>query len=137
MGRFPKRARKISAIDRELLFREGTVLFHYPYKLFFSLQPAPIKGTEYAIVVAVPKRNVKRAVDRNLIRRRIKESFRTSNSILISTLKEHKLHIQLFCLYLPDEHTASATLCHKMESLLERLAYQVTQSGALSLSRDG
>lgn len=51
------------------LLKTGQVLFHYPLKVHYQ----PGAG---AFGVAVPKRNFKRAVKRNLLKRRVRESFR-------------------------------------------------------------
>ena len=57
------------------LLKTGQVAFHHPLKLHF--QP----GTgEFG--VSVPKRNFKRAVKRNLLKRRIREAYRLNRGRL-------------------------------------------------------
>ena len=51
------------------LIRSGQVAFHYPLKVHY----APGTG---GFGVSVPKRNFKRAVKRNLLKRRVREAFR-------------------------------------------------------------
>ena len=51
------------------LLKSGQVLFHYPLKAYFQ------EGTG-DFGVSVPKRNFKRAVKRNLLKRRVRESWR-------------------------------------------------------------
>lgn len=51
------------------LIRSGRVLFHYPLKAY------ALEGTG-AFGVSVPKRNFKRAVRRNLLKRRMREAYR-------------------------------------------------------------
>jgi ribonuclease P protein component len=63
-------------------------LFNSGYSFNINLLKVHYKVTRYAgqpeikIIVALPKRRFKRAVDRNRIRRLIKESYRLNKSIL-------------------------------------------------------
>ena len=57
------------------LLKTGQVLFHYPLKVHYQ----PGAG---AFGVAVPKRNFKRAVKRNLLKRRMREAYRHNCSRL-------------------------------------------------------
>lgn len=56
----------------ELIYSQGISLFSYPFKVIYRECP---KGEE-RIIISVPKKIHKRAVKRNLIRRRIREAFR-------------------------------------------------------------
>lgn len=60
-------------MDVEKLHNEGVKITFYPYKFYYCETPAE---KETALVISVPKKLFKRAVKRNLIRRRIKEAFR-------------------------------------------------------------
>ena len=51
------------------LLKTGQVAFHYPLKVHY--QPG-----EGEFGVSVPKRHFKRAVKRNLLKRRVREAFR-------------------------------------------------------------
>lgn len=57
------------------LLKEGKPVFKYPLKAVF------LEG-EGDVVVSVPKRNFKRAVKRNLLKRRIREAYRLNSSLL-------------------------------------------------------
>ena len=50
-------------------------MFCYPIKLVYSLTPA-VDDIRFKVMFVVPKRSFKRAVKRNLMRRRIREAFR-------------------------------------------------------------
>ena len=136
MARFPKIERKISLTFFTELYRNGSVVYHHPYKLFYILRPTPYGGTSgYKIVISVPKRNIKQAVDRNRIKRQIRESFRLNYSNFKELLVSVERQIDLLCIYLPNEHTASTILSKKMASLLERLSVLVSQDGNPPSSR--
>jgi len=57
------------------LLENGAVLFKYPLKVYY-------KEGEGDLVVSVPKRNFKRAVKRNLLKRRIREAYRLNRALL-------------------------------------------------------
>ena len=64
--------------------KKGETFFHYPFKVVYqniSIEEEGIQAPN-AIMVSVPKRNFKRAVKRNLLKRRIRESYRLNKEIL-------------------------------------------------------
>ncbi len=70
--------RGYGAFDR--VFGEGKSFFLFPFQLRYKEPDDLVQGAETSsgirLGISVPKRRFKRAVDRNLIRRRIREAFR-------------------------------------------------------------
>ena len=65
----------------EELFEKGSSFYVFPFKVYFM--PNPDQTTAFhQIVVSVSKRNFKRAADRNLIKRRIREGYRLNKAML-------------------------------------------------------
>lgn len=66
------------------LFKNGKSFFVFPFKVLYL----PL-GTESAfpskVLISVPKRNFKRAVDRNRIKRLVREAYRRNKSVLCSS----------------------------------------------------
>lgn len=56
----------------ELIYSQGESLFSYPFKVIYRDTAAG----EEKLIISVPKKIFKKAVKRNLIRRRIREAFR-------------------------------------------------------------
>lgn len=56
----------------EQIYSKGSTFFSYPFKVIFR---ETAEGEE-KLIISVPKKVFKRAVKRNLIRRRIREAFR-------------------------------------------------------------
>lgn len=69
---FDKSAKLCSITRISEVFREGKIVFSYPFKVCYLAN-----GTEKSkVLISVPKRSFKRAVHRNRIKRVIRESLR-------------------------------------------------------------
>jgi ribonuclease P protein component len=83
---FTKKERLNSRKQIELLFSGPRSFVAFPLKLIFlevKELPLPLQA-----MFVVPKRNFKRAHDRNRLRRRIKEAYRLNKSIFYKKLAE-------------------------------------------------
>jgi len=86
---FKKEERLAGEKHIQELFEKGSSFHLYPFRVLSLPNP----GAEHPvnrILISVSKRNFKRAVDRNLIKRRIREAYRiqkgtiTGNSLLLA-----------------------------------------------------
>ncbi|QIL42479.1 ribonuclease P protein component [Pedobacter sp. HDW13] len=75
MYTFRKEERLCSRKHLDLLFKNGSSFLLYPFRVsyLFVDQPADVPAQ---VVINVPKKRYKRAVDRNLLKRRIREAYR-------------------------------------------------------------
>ena len=113
--RFPKSEKLKSKKAIELLFSEGKSISKYPIKVFFI--PSENNKTTQA-GFAVSKRNFKNAVDRNRIKRQLKEAYRLQKHLLKN---EHGATFALFFLYLGKEKPHYSKIETAMKSLLKKL----------------
>ena len=60
----------------EPLFRRGSSVFIYPLKVMYAMREVAEGAPSWRAVIIVPKRNLKKATARNLVRRRIREALR-------------------------------------------------------------
>ena len=82
---FTKRERLSSFKEIQALMKKGSTFFHYPFKVVYQhiqLDEATGDAPVNSIIVSVPKRNFKRAVKRNLLKRRMRESYRLNKGML-------------------------------------------------------
>lgn len=79
---FQKGERLSSFKEIQALMKGGKSFFHYPFKVVY--QNVANDGNPNAVIVSVPKRNFKRAVKRNLLKRRIRESYRLNKGLLVA-----------------------------------------------------
>jgi ribonuclease P protein component len=78
---FPKKHRLTGKTQIDELFTKGSSFFCYPFKVVYLLErPTLLKSNQ--VLISVPKKHWKRAVDRNLIRRRVREAYRQENQPL-------------------------------------------------------
>jgi ribonuclease P protein component len=68
------------------LFETGSSFFLFPFKVLSKNNPDAAFPV-HQVLISVSKKNFKRAVDRNLIKRRVRESFRLNKNLLPSTPK--------------------------------------------------
>lgn len=141
--RFPK-ARKLRHRSLvEGLFREGKSLYDFPLRMVYRVMTReelkdnfcdyPPQGiAPVQMMVTVPKKKRRHAVDRVLMRRRIREAYRLvspgiltvnqSNSGLQETMSLPKGdYLQLAFIYLHNENLPYDTIQHKMQKLLAKL----------------
>jgi|TARA_B110000285_G_C15102028_1_gene605561 ribonuclease P protein component len=80
--------------------------------------------------LAVPKKKIKKAVDRNLLKRRMKEAFRTNNSGLKTIATNLNVKINLMIVYQSDEIALYTEIEDKIILLLQRLETIVKKQNA-------
>ena len=79
--RLPKEERLYHRKQINHLFSEGKSIKQFPLKLLYADNPND-ENIPLKILVSVPKRNFKKAVHRNRIKRLIKESYRVQKPVL-------------------------------------------------------
>jgi ribonuclease P protein component len=121
---FTKEERLCSLKEIEDLFNSGNVLFSYPFRLIWKEAGKDIL-TPAKIVIAVPKRNFKKAVHRNLIRRRIKEAYRKQKEILYNPLSEKGVSIVFMMQYTGKEIATYSKLVEGVAGALKKMAVAV------------
>ena len=95
---FFKKSEKLTSDNEiELLFKNGKSSFIYPVKaLFVSNTSQPI---ECKVLVTVSKRYLKNAVDRNMVKRRLREVYRLNSLNLKSKLVEKNISASIAFIY--------------------------------------
>ena len=100
---FPKRERLKSKVLIDRLFQEGESVFVHPLKLVYISYQRTDDQSEIQIAVSVPKRKFKKAVDRNLLKRRIREAYRQNKIMLNKTLIKPQDGYAIMFVYLGKE----------------------------------
>ena len=73
------------------------------------------------MLVSVPKKRFKYAVDRNRVNRQVREAFRQHKELLYEALTEHEQLLLAF-IWLSDEHRSSRDVESRVVGLMQRVA---------------
>ena len=102
------------------LFDNGHSFFQTPYKVYWiEIPETGLYPVRFA--VSVPKRRFKRAVKRNLLKRRTREVFRTNRQILSAAISG-KLQIHIMLVYASDNLLPFKELEESIKKILQRIA---------------
>ncbi len=85
--KFPSEEKLKSKILIDRLFSEGKSIQKFPLKLIFTPIAIPEINT-HKTGVSVPKRNFKKAVDRNYLKRLMREAFRKNKYLVDNNLHQ-------------------------------------------------
>ena len=108
------------------LFDSGQSFFQAPYKVFWIKNSAKdLYPCRFA--VSVPKKRFKRAVKRNLIKRRTREVFRTNKQILNAAVTDGQ-QVHLIVIYAFDNILPYIELNEAMKKILKRIAGKYVES---------
>lgn len=106
----------------ESLYQNSSSFLCYPYKINWQLVSVATDSPA-KILLSVSKKRFKRAVDRNLLKRRMREGYRLQKQeFLFPTLKENEKQVIFSVTYIGKEITDTSFMMQKMQKLLQALA---------------
>jgi ribonuclease P protein component len=108
----------------ELLFAKGKSISAFPVKVFYL----PVENTPMHPVkvgVGVSARNFKKAVDRNTIKRRMREAYRLHKLPLHEHLVAQQKSVAVFILWIDKQMPTTAALQDLMPAVIEKLIKQL------------
>lgn len=124
---FKKQERLKSKLTIELLFKHGNTIHEFPVKAVWIKTTLPEKNTFSQVAFSVPKRLFKKAIDRNRIKRLLRESYRLNKSHFISSLQKENRQLAVMFVYISDNLTSFKTIERKIIVILNRLETLVSK----------
>ncbi len=113
----------------EQVFSEGKSFTVFPVKVFY-LKPNTPLDFPVKVGVGVSGKHFKKAVDRNRIKRLLREAYRTEKLALHKYLQEQNKHVVVFLLYIDKVLPEYAVIKTKMPLILERIIKQLNEASA-------
>ena len=122
-----------TAIER--LFGEGKSLMAFPLRAAYRLREpgdAPVQ-----FLISIPKKRIRRAVNRVLLRRRTREAYRLNRrELLTPTLLQQGIGVDIAFVYLDNAPPPYSVINEKMTSLLQRIARAAIEHNPHSSTSD-
>jgi len=124
--RFPKAEHLCLRNDIDALFSAGAkALTAYPLRVVYR-EVKHKEGPKVKVLLSVPKRKLRHAVDRNRAKRQLREAYRQNKPTLLETLGD-KQGLHLAFMWLSDKPVESKVIEKKVINLLHRISEQLHQ----------
>ena len=111
----------------EQLFAKGGTFLIFPIKVVFLLVEEPM-DSPLKIGVSASSKKFKRAVDRNRIKRLVKEYYRVNKQPLHEFLNGNGKQVVVFFMYIDKALPENALLQRKMPLIIDKLINTLSES---------
>lgn len=122
---FPKNEKLCGEIRIGKLFVEGKAFIAYPLRIVYRISEektnSPVK-----IIISVPKKKIKLAVDRNRIKRQIREAYRLNKDDLLTKMKHKGLNLAIT--YVSDKEQDYTFIQEKVKFALAKIAHAFNEN---------
>lgn len=108
---FPRRNRLKSSLLIHDIVTGGDTVFSHPIKCYYRHAPEGVSETSLAVVV--PKRRFRHAVDRNRLKRLMREAYRTH--------KFQDASLQMCWIFVGKEMASYEEVCHAVVRIHDKL----------------
>lgn len=108
-----------TAVNR--LFDEGKSLMAFPLRAAYRLRPRGEFPVQF--LITIPKKRIRKAVNRVALRRRVREAYRLNRrELLHAPLEQAGWGVDVAFIYLDNTQAPYSVIEEKMTSLLQRIA---------------
>lgn len=119
--RFSKAERLCRKTTIERLYSEGDSVAAFPLRaVYLTLEPE-MGEPAASVLFSVPKKRFRHAVDRNLVKRRLREAYRLNKHGFIEALNEKGIRMAIAILYLDKQHHTYSHLQARMNKLFQAI----------------
>ena len=115
-----------SLIDRLFRGGESRSMSSYPLRVVYCLDQRQTDDIPVKVMISVPKRCFKHAVDRNRIKRQLREAYRHHKALLWETMEKHPDQLlAVVFIWLDAHHRPSNEVEQKVIGLIHRIGEKI------------
>ncbi len=120
---FRKRERIVSLKLIETLFGGGVSqsVAAFPLRAVYMLSERQPNEASAQLLISVPKKRFRHAVDRNRVKRQIREAYRLHKDLLYQAIPDNQRLLLAF-VWLSDEHRLSKEVTQRVTGLMKRIS---------------
>ncbi len=116
--KFPKRERLHTHKEVSELFKSGHFLYSDCFKFIYTISSDADTGIR--IGISIPKKHIKHAVQRNLIKRRTTESIRQKKHSVSHLCIENGINLTAFFIYKKNYPESFKTIGKSIDTIIEK-----------------
>ena len=105
------------------LFNKGKIVVVSPFRLVWMLTPLP-SSSPAQIAFGVPVKNFRLAVDRNLVKRQMREVYRKNKSTIYSMLREEQTQCAIMIVFTGKSKLPFSEVENKLRLILQRFEHE-------------
>lgn len=109
----------------EELFEKGNAFYTSVFKVVWAIPGSSIPSPAQ-VAVSVPKKGFRHATDRNLLKRRIRESYRRRKHSLYSFLREEGISVTFIMIYRSSKIEDYNAIDRAVEEVIQKLCKSAT-----------
>ena len=124
MFEFPKKQKLCNETAIKEMFSNGNSFVIHTIRLVWKEQ---VNSDDVAIksIIVVPKKQLKLAADRNIVRRRMKEAYRLNKSAIESFLVDKNKQLNIAIIYQNEKILSYKVIEEKIKLILGRLREEI------------
>lgn len=117
---FKKEERVTGEKRVETLFENGCSFIAYPLRVVF-LQTDALARFPLSVIVSIPKKRIKLAVNRNRMKRLVREAYRLNKHLFYNADIPQNYHLDVAFIYVKDELSDYGTIEKAMKKAMSEL----------------
>jgi len=124
MQTFLKNERLCGKTTIDNLFENGSSIKDSLFRIVWNTEEFDHEIIAQTVIV-VPKKNIKNAANRNVLKRRIREAFRIYKADLYTKIKSKEQQLALAIIYQEQEILSYKVIEEKIKLILDRLSEEI------------